>query len=96
MTSWDSLNHLTDLRQVFAQWGVARAWLFGSRTRNEGSDSSDWDILVEFREPPTFDTFMGLKTMLEDRLKGPVDLLSKSACKPRLLKAIEPELRHVA
>lgn len=39
---------------------------------------------------------MGLKLMLEDRLQGSVDLLSRSVCKPRLLKAIGPELLDVA
>lgn len=96
MSSEGSLKDLVAIRPELERWGVVRAWLFGSRARNEAVDTSDWDILVEFKEPPTFDNYMGLKMMLEDRLKGSVDLLSRSACKPRLLEAIEPELLDVA
>ena len=76
--------------------GVRQAWVFGSRARGQAGPASDWDFLVEFASPPNFSGFMGLKLLLEDRLGAKVDLLSLTACKPRFLKAIEPELRRVA
>jgi predicted nucleotidyltransferase len=38
---------------------------------------------------------MGLKSQLEQGLKARVDLLSRSACTPRFLKAIESDLIDV-
>ena len=39
--------------------------------------------------------FMGLKAGLEESLNSRVDLLSRSACRPRFLKAIENDLIDV-
>lgn len=77
-------------------YGVGRAWIFGSRARGGGGAHSDWDLLVEFERTPTFDDYMGLKLMLEDELGAPVDVLSRRACPPRFLQAIEADLIDVA
>ena len=73
-----------------------QVWLFGSRARGEVPESSDWDVLVEFGRPPSFDDYMGLKSRLEEALGSTVDILVRSACKPRFLTAIQGELRRVA
>ena len=83
------------LRQQWSRFQVSRAWLFGSRAGGESGASTDWDFLVEFSEPPSFDMFMGLKAGLEESLNSRVDLLSRSACRPRFLKAIENDLIDV-
>jgi hypothetical protein len=76
--------------------GVNHLWVFGSRARGDARAGSDFDVLVDFALPPNFDDFMGLKLALEDHLGAKVDLLSLSACHPRFLQAIQPELLHVA
>ena len=91
-----AIQTLAGLAGELRRYGVGQAWLFGSRARGEASPRSDWDVLVEFSTTPDFSRFMSLKLLLEDRLGAPVDLLSRSACKPRFLEAILPELRHVA
>ena len=91
-----AVQALAGLEGALRRHGVGQAWLFGSRARGEASPQSDWDVLLEFSTPPDFTRFMGLKLMLENRLGAPVELLSRSACKPRFLEAILPELRHVA
>jgi predicted nucleotidyltransferase len=83
------------LRTEWSRFRVKRAWLFGSRAAKSITGRSDWDFLVEFREPPSFDAFMGLKLDLEKRLRGHVDLLSRTACSPRFLSAIESDLIDV-
>jgi len=87
---------LQRLWPMFRKHGVRKAWLFGSRSRGDFRNDSDWDLLVEFASPPDFDHFMGLKLDLEDHLRTRVDLLSRSACHPRFLKSIQPELLDVA
>ncbi|MGI9087259.1 MAG: nucleotidyltransferase family protein [Chthoniobacterales bacterium] len=86
---------LPPLGNEWSRFGVKRAWLFGSGSTNHVTPESDWDFLVEFSKPPTFDAFMGLRSTLEERLQGRVDLLSRTACAPRFLKAIEAELIDV-
>lgn len=76
--------------------GARRIWLFGSRARGEAAPGSDWDFLVEFVHAPGFDDFMNLKLLLEDRLGGRVNLLSRKACRPRFLAAIQGELIDAA
>jgi predicted nucleotidyltransferase len=39
---------------------------------------------------------MGLKVRLEEALGATVDILVRSACKPRFLRAIQEELLNVA
>jgi uncharacterized protein len=91
-----AILRLQALRPEFERHGVAHAWLFGSRARGEVPEGTDWDLLVEFGRPPSFDDYMGLKIRLEDLLGATVDILVRSACKPRFLTAIQGELRNVA
>ncbi|MGI8435331.1 MAG: nucleotidyltransferase family protein [Chthoniobacterales bacterium] len=83
------------LENEWSRFEVKRAWLFGSRSTGNVTTGSDWDFLVEFSQPPTFDIFMGLRSTLEERLQGRVDLLSRTACARRFLEAIEDELIDV-
>jgi uncharacterized protein len=83
------------LRTELTRVGARRLWLFGSRAGRRAGANSDWDFLVEFAGPPSFSDFMGLKLLLEDRLHGRVDLLSRRACKPRFLEAIQDDLIDV-
>lgn len=89
-------SELKKLRSLIQNHGVSNLWIFGSHARGESKPGSDIDLLVDFESPPGFDNFMGLKMELEDRLGAKVDLLCRRACAPRFLKAIEPELLHVA
>ena len=91
-----SVLKLQSFLPEFERHGVVHAWLFGSRARGDAPDSSDWDLLVEFGRPPSFDDYMGLKIRLEDGLGATVDILVRSACKPRFLRAIQGELQNVA
>ena len=58
--------------------------LFGSVARDEATDSSDVDVLVDFGAPPTFDQYMGLKIFLEDLLQCQVDVVTMGALKERV------------
>ena len=95
MSAANLLQTVPVLRKEWSRFHVRRAWLFGSRATEGATGTSDWDFLVEFRQPPGFDAFMGLRSALEDALSGRVDILSRSACTPRFLSAIEAELIDV-
>lgn len=68
-----------------SEYGVKRIALFGSYTREEQTDSSDIDLLVEFEENSmTFDNYMDLKLTLEDIFQKQVDLVIFDDVKPAL------------
>ncbi|MCH7226433.1 nucleotidyltransferase family protein [Haloferula sp. A504] len=96
MKTRDSLiSSIRSLSQELEPFGVSGLWLFGSVARGE-DNSRDLDFLVEFSSPPTLNRFMGLKFFLEDRLRMPVDLHTRSSCPERFMRRILPELLHVA
>lgn len=87
---------LKALRPELARRGIRHLWLFGSRARQDARPGSDWDLLIEFNQPPGLADYMNLKFWLEEQLGGTVDLVSRSACKPRFIAAIQDELIDVA
>jgi hypothetical protein len=82
--------------QLHQQYGVRRLLLFGSVARNQAGPASDIDLLVEFRESPSFDGYMDLKFALEDWLRASVDLVTLDALRPGLAEQIDREAMRVA
>jgi predicted nucleotidyltransferase len=80
---------------IHQRFGVKTIGLFGSWVRKQASPASDIDLLVEF-DQPSFDKYMDLKFYLEDLLEKPVDLVLKTALKPRLQRLILDEVRYAA
>ena len=76
------------------KYGVKSIGIFGSFSRSDQSGASDIDILVEFDRPIGL-AFVDLAEEIEQLLKIKVDLVSKRAIKPRMLKSIEQELIYV-
>ena len=69
--------------------------LFGSYAREDAVENSDVDFLVDF-EGKSFDDYMALKELLERVLGKRVDLVIKSAIKPRIRDAILREAVRAA
>jgi len=75
---------------------ISEIGVFGSFIRGEQTAGSDIDILVEFEKGhKDFFNYMGLKYYLEDLLGREVDLVMKSAVKPRLRERIFSEVEYV-
>lgn len=81
---------------ILARFGVTKLGVFGSAARDDMRSGSDVDILVQFRDAATFDTYMDLKAYLEALLGTPVDLVTEEALKPRMRPLIEKDLVRVA
>lgn len=90
------MKRISDCRDHLARLGVTSLALFGSAARGDLTADSDVDILVEFARPATFDRYIDLKMILEERLGRPVDLVTRGALKPRLHERIANELVSVA
>jgi len=68
--------------------------IFGSYSRREQNDSSDLDILVEFKGKIGI-RFIYLVYELEDIIVFKVDLVSKNGIKEKYLRSIDSDLIYV-
>jgi hypothetical protein len=68
--------------------------IFGSYSRREQNDSSDLDILVEFKDKIGI-RFVDLAEEIEELVGFKVDLVSKNGIKEKYLKAINSDLIYV-
>ena len=85
---------LRENREAIRTFGVRSLALFGSAARDEATESSDLDFLVEF-ETKTFDAYMDLKAFLEELFDCRVDLVLRDALKSRLRDPILRSAVHV-
>ncbi len=69
--------------------------VFGSYIRNEQTLQSDLDVLVEFSKPVSLLEYVRLELELSDALGVRVDLVSKTALKPRIGRHILAEVVQV-
>ncbi len=65
--------------------------LFGSYCREEETESSDIDILVDFNEDADLFHFIGLTQFLEEELQLKVDVVPKRALRSEIRKAVFKE-----
>lgn len=72
-------QQLPYLRQNFKVKSLA---MFGSYAREEQTEKSDIDMLVEFDAPVGFIKFIELENYLSDKLGAKVDLVTPDALKP--------------
>jgi predicted nucleotidyltransferase len=92
-TVQDIKNNLSVHASDFIErYKIREIGIFGSYVKNRQSKESDLDILVDFDEVPTLFDFVGLRDELSDILNIRVDLVMKSALKPRIGKRILEEV----
>ena len=80
--------------EVKEKYGVKEIGIFGSYVSGEYKEKSDLDILVEFEEDAKIGLlkFVNLENYLSDLIGVKVDLVEKSALKPRIGKNILREV----
>jgi predicted nucleotidyltransferase len=92
----DVLTLLAAHRREIEGLGVDSLRLFGSVARGEASADSDVDLLVSFRETPTFSGYMKLRIFLEDLLGARVDLITESGLREGARPFVEKDAIRVA
>ena len=85
-------QHKEELRQKYK---VQEIGVFGSYAKGGQRKRSDVDILVEFAEPIGLFEFMDLERHLSELVDGKVDLVMKSALKPRIGRHILEEVKYI-
>lgn len=77
------------------QFGVESLLIFGSVARDEATETSDVDVLVEFNRPTGYFGLIALQERLEDLLGCKVDVGTPRSLKPRLRARVLQESIHV-
>jgi uncharacterized protein len=77
------------------QYQIKELGIFGSYVRQEQTETSDVDVLVEFSETPSLLKFVNLENYLSDNLGVKVDLVHKSGLKPRIGERILAEVVYL-
>ncbi len=84
-------------RELKEKYGIKEIGVFGSYVRGEQKKDSDLDILVEFYPHAEIDLikFVELEEYLSKLLGIKVDLVMKSALKPRIGKRVLEEVVYI-
>jgi len=79
---------------VLRKYGILSASVVGSVARGQQTLKSDIDIVIDVIQPISLLTFARIKLELEEILQTKVDLIERSAIKPRIRKYIlQDEIR---
>ena len=78
MTKSNILNYLKEHYFEFKEkYSIDALYLFGSYARDEQTENSDIDLLIDFKKTPDLLTFIELEEYLSNSLKRHVDLVPK-------------------
>ena len=95
LTSEEIENRLTALKpMLYRNFSVSKIGYFGSFSRNEQTEDSDIDILVDFEKPLGWE-FFDLHDLLEKELNTKIDLVSTKALKQQLRDIILSQVKYV-
>ena len=92
------LDFLSENKKLLnEEFHVSKIGLFGSYARNEQTDNSDIDIIVDFEENTDnlYDIKIELKRFFRDNLKVDVDICREKYIKPRYKNRIIKEAIYV-
>lgn len=73
---------------VLKEHNVTKAGIFGSYARGDEKKTSDVDILIEMNDGKGLMSIIGLKLLLEKKLRRKVDLVEYSLIRKELKKRI--------
>jgi predicted nucleotidyltransferase len=82
--------YIDQIRELCIENQVASLFAFGSVTKNQLTDKSDLDLLVDIpdKDPISYtDKYYNLKTQLEQLFKRHIDLIESKSIKNPFLKA---------
>jgi uncharacterized protein len=83
------------IQEIEERYKVTEIGIFGSYVRDEQNETSDVDILIEFKESMGLLKFIEIENYLTDLLGVKVDLVMKSSLKPRIGKHILEEVVYL-
>ena len=93
MSSLEQIKHniLALKPYLVNHYNIDSLYIFGSYARNEQSETSDIDLLVEFKKTPDLLTFIEMEEYLSIQLNSHVDLVPKRKLKAQIKAQILQE-----
>lgn len=96
------MTELTSIKQILMQlkpelqqkYFVNNIGLFGSIVRDDFTEKSDVDIIVDFSKPIGIE-FIDLADYIESKLNKKIDLVSRNGIKSKYFHQIESEIIYV-
>jgi uncharacterized protein len=90
----DIFDAIYESKDIISTFGVKSIGLFGSFVRNSATETSDVDLLVDFKpNKKSFDNFMDLAFFLEDLFGRKVEIITPQSLSkhigPHILKEVE-------
>jgi predicted nucleotidyltransferase len=98
MTTKENILHQLKLRRPeLSKFGISAIGLFGSYVRNEQSEKSDIDLLVDFKpDQENFDNYMAIYDMFEEVFKNEkIEMVTKNGLSPYIGPKILNEVIYV-
>ena len=77
------------------RWKIIEFALFGSALREDFSQESDIDVLVEFEDNANLIDYVGLSLFIEEKLKQRVDIVPESAIRKEIKSTILREATYI-
>jgi hypothetical protein len=87
--------HMKKLTPILEEYGVTYLALFGSQARNEATENSDIDLLIDYQKPLGLIKFARLERTLSELLKKNVDLVSKNGMSKHMNPYIQKDLQVI-
>ena len=96
-TKEDILKALKSNKSKLSKFGIRNVGLFGSYIRNEQSNESDIDLLIDFEpEKENFDNFMAVYDLFEKIFKNEkIEVVTKNGLSPYIGAQILNEVHYV-
>lgn len=91
------LQNLQAIKPKIANLGIREIGLFGSYLRNEQTEKSDIDILIDF-EPSkeTYDNYLVVYDLVEETFKGQkIEIVTKNGLSPYIGQKILNQVKYV-
>jgi len=90
------LSEIKQHKRELQELGIVRIGLFGSYVREEQSENSDIDILIEFEpEKENFDNYMSVYDLLENLFRNEkVEIVTKNGLSPYIGTQILKEVKY--
>jgi predicted nucleotidyltransferase len=90
----DEVQQILNIQKPYLSdtYSVEKIGLFGSFVRNQNTENSDIDLLVQFKKPIGLE-FIELKEYLESVFNKSVDLVTVNALKPYMKDQVMNEVQ---
>ncbi len=88
----DKQKLYSEIVEFLKSKGATKVAVFGSYVRDEETQDSDIDVLVDFRDPITLFDFAGYQLDLQDKIGLRVDMVMEGGINPLVDKYIQKDL----